>query len=128
MKYKISTDKDGYIIKIEKDEKGIDIDISSMLLGFLNCYQLNDNKVVLDTEKYQSILNEDEKQSRISEILKELEQTDYVQDEFINSLLSLNNPVTFITDILALMSNVMKEYPSIIAERKSLIAELKTLI
>ena len=128
MKCKVFTDKDGYITGYYQSDEGIDIEITNQFLNFMNCYKLNDNKIILDNEKYEVTVASEEKEKRINEILKELEQTDYVQDEFINSLLGLTNPVTFITDLIALISNVMKDYPSIINERKTLIAELESLL
>lgn len=128
MKYNIKTDDNGYITEIRQDEKGIEIEITEQFLSFMTCYKLSGTNIVLDQEKMNSMIMEEQKENRVAEIINELERTDYVQDEFIDSLLSLNNPVTFITDILALISKMTKDYPQIIAKRKELIVELKSLI
>ena len=128
MKYKVITDKDGFIQSVEKSDEGMELKLDQDMIMNLDCYKLVEGKIVMDSEKYEQKKADKQKSDRIAEIMNELDDTDYVQDEFINSLLSLNNPVTFIADMISLMNGVMKDYPNIIAKRKSLIAELKTLI
>ena len=128
MKYEIKLDESGFIIGIMEDEKGIEVPPEIASSDWLSVYQYKDGKFVFSQEKFNEITEFDNRQKRINEILDALVRTDYVQDDFINSLLSLTNPVTFITDLISLIVNTMKDYPSVIAERKALITELKTLI
>lgn len=127
MKYNVITDKDGYIESIFADEKGIEIDISGMKLQYLFCYRLEDGKVVLDESKYNAIISDEEVDDRIAELQSLLASTDYIQDGLISGLLQLKNPVTFITDLIALLNSTLTEYPAIIAQRAEWIAELKNL-
>ena len=127
MLYRITTDAEGFVLSIEQDEKGIEIDPSKLDLDYLNCYKLNENKLVLDEEKYNAIIASENKDRRISELIGLLESTDYVQDGLISGLLQLKNPVTFITDLIALLTSTLTEYPAIIAQRSEWIAELKSL-
>ena len=127
MLYRITTDAEGFVLSIEQDEKGIEIDPSKLDLDYLNCYKLNENKLVLDEEKYNAVIASENKDRRISELIGLLESTDYVQDGLISGLLQLKNPVTFITDLIALLTSTLTEYPAIIAQRSEWIAELKSL-
>lgn len=127
MLYRITTDAEGFVLSIEQDEKGIEIDPSKLDLDYLNCYKLNENKLVLDEEKYNAVIASETKDRRISELIGLLESTDYVQDGLISGLLQLKNPVTFITDLIALLNSTLTEYPAIIAQRAEWIAELKSL-
>ena len=127
MKYKVNIDKDGYIESIFADEKGIEIDISSIKLDYLFCYRLEEGKVVLDENKYNTIISNEAVEARIAELQSLLASTDYIQDGLISGLLQLKNPVTFITDLIALLTGTLTEYPTIIAQRSEWIAELKSL-
>ena len=127
MLYRITTDAEGFVLSIEQDEKGIEIDPSKLDLDYLNCYKLNENKLVLDEEKYNAIIASENKDRRISELIGLLADTDYIQDGLIIGLLQLKNPVTFITDLIALLTSTLTEYPAIIAQRSEWIAELKSL-
>ena len=127
MLYRITIDAEGFVLSIEQDEKGIEIDPSKLDLDYLNCYKLNENKLVLDEEKYNAVIASENKDRRISELIGLLESTDYVQDGLISGLLQLKNPVTFITDLIALLTSTLTEYPAIIAQRSEWIAELKSL-
>lgn len=127
MKYKVNIDKDGYIESIYADEKGIEIDIAGIKLDYLFCYRLEEGKVILDENKYNAIISDEAVQARIAELQSLLASTDYIQDGLISGLLQLKNPVTFITDLIALLNSTLTEYPAIIAQRAEWIAELKSL-
>lgn len=126
-KYEILIDEAGYITGLIQSDKGIEIDIKNIMLDYLSCYKLADNKVVIDSEKYEQEKTERNTNERITILEKNLSDTDYVQDGLISSLLQLKNPVTFITDLIALLSSTLTEYPTIIAQRAEWIAELKQL-
>ena len=127
MKYKCITDEEGYIIKIEKDDKGIDIDLTDQFISFMSCFKLDNGKAVLDEEKLQQTIAAESKDSRIAELERMLAETDYIQDGLISGMLQLKKPVTFIADLIALFTSTLTEYPTILAQRAEWIAELKSL-
>lgn len=127
MKYKVITDKDGYIESIEADEEGIDIDLTEQMLQYLFCFKLKDGKPVLDETRLNEYLGSESVRNRIAELQSLLASTDYIQDGLISGLLQLKNPVTFIADLIALLTSTLTEYPTIIAQRAEWIAELKNL-
>lgn len=127
MKYSVITDKDGYITAVQKDEKGIEIVISDQFLRYMSCFKLDEGKVILDEEKLQQTIAAESKDNRIAELERMLAETDYIQNGLISGLLQLKNPVTFITDLIALLTSTLTEYPTIIAQRSEWIAELKSL-
>lgn len=127
MKYSVITDKDGYITAVQKDDKGIEIVISDQFIRYMSCFKLKDGKVVLDEEKLEQTVADESKENRIAELERLLADTDYIQDGMISGLLQLKNPVTFITDFIALLTSTLTEYPAIIAQRAEWIAELKSL-
>lgn len=127
MKYRIETDSAGFITGIFADDKGKEFDISDLKTEFLNCYKVAEGVPVLDNEKYESVLSENEKENRIAELKSELSSTDYIQDGFVTGLMQLKNPVTFIADLISLISDTMTAYPAVMNRRAELINELKQL-
>lgn len=127
MKCKVFTDKDGYITGYYQNDDGIEIEVTDQFLNYMSCFKLTEGKVILDEEKLQQTIATESKDSRITELERLLADTDYIQDGLISGLLQLKNPVTFITDLIALLTSTLNEYPAIIAQRAEWIAELKNL-
>ena len=127
MKYSFTLDKDGYILMLKKDEDGIEFNPHSIDLSYLNCYKVVDDKVVLDEEKKNLIDSDTEKALEIAELKEYLVSTSDVDNDFIEQLFSLNNPLTFVSDLISLMSSYKTTYKTILSERKKARDRLKEL-
>ena len=127
MKYSFTLDKDGYILMLKKDEDGIEFNPHSIDLSYLNCYKVVDDKVVLDEEKKNLIDSDTEKALEITELKEYLVSTSDVDNDFIEQLFSLNNPLTFISDLISLMTSYKTTYKTILAQRKTARDRLKEL-
>lgn len=131
MKYYLYTNDEGFVSGFVQAEKefNYDGDIPADLSASTpeGWYKLEQNKLIEDTGRKEAVILSRTNENRIAELEKLLSDTDYVQDGLISGLLQLKNPVTFVTDLIALLSSTLTEYPAIIAQRAEWIAELKTL-
>lgn len=127
MKYYLQLDNDNYILGFEAREDGIEFNPLSVNLAYLDCYKLTDNEVVLDEEKLSLKKAEESRQAELSELKAYLIETSDTANDFVEELLSLDNPVTFITDIIALIKTYKNTYKTILAQRKQARDRIKEL-
>lgn len=126
--YKVELDKDNYLLGFYQDDEGkYDFDPSKMNLDYKTCYKLVDGEFVFDEEKKQAIDEEVEKAYEISGLKEYLISTSDVANEFVEKLFSLTNPLTFVSDLISLMSSYKNTYKTILAERKTARDRLKEL-
>lgn len=122
MLYTVTVDKDMYILSIgHTSNDNIDIDLDSLDLSYLNAYRLMDDGIILDESRKQEILSQKEeaaKQSEISELKSKLNETDYIMAETFEQIMSLDNAVTFIVDIIRILKEFSQTYSETIANRK----------
>lgn len=67
MRYKVLTDEDKYILSFEHTgtyEDTIVLDTSSMDMNHLNCYKVTGAVAILDTEKYQREIDEEQRKAQ----------------------------------------------------------------
>lgn len=128
MKYVFNTDENGYIGSFYQDEsKGIEFNPSSINLKYLECYKLNKNKVVLDEEKMATIISEEEREAEINTLKIFLSETSDTANDFVEELLSFENPITFISDLIGLIKSYKETYKSVLAQRKQARQRIKEL-
>ena len=127
MKYEFILDENNYIYGFKNSEKGIEFDPSSIEFEYITCYKLVDNKVILDEEKKEWKIATENKEEEINELKNYLLVTSDTANDFVEELLSLDNPVTFISDFIALIKTYRNTYKTILAERKTARDRLKEL-
>lgn len=126
--YRVELDKNNYLIGFYQDDEGkYDFDPSKMNLDYKTCYKLVDGEFVFDEEKKQAIDEEVEKAYEISGLKEYLISTSDVANDFVEQLFSLTNPLTFVSDLISLMSTYKNTYKTILAERKKARDRLKEL-
>lgn len=122
MLYTVTTDKDGYIVSIANGKNdSVDLDLSMLDLPHINAYKLLDESAVLDAERLAELVEQEERKAKDDEIaqLKEmLNQTDYIMAETFESIMALNNPVTFIADFIKVLVDFRQQYADAIENRK----------
>lgn len=131
MKYYLYINDKGYVSGFIRSEKDFNYDgdlpediVISTPEGW---YKLETGKLLIDAERKEQVISSRAKDVRIEELQKLLADTDYIQDGFINGLLQLKNPLTFVSDLIELITGTMTEYPQVLAQRSEWVAELKTL-
>lgn len=126
--YRVELDKDNYLLGFYKDEKGkYDFNPLEMNLKFKNCYKLVDGKFILDEVKKQAIEDEDERLNELSSLKQFLIDTSDSANDFVEELFALDNPLTFISDLVALIVSYRTQYKTILAQRKQARERIKEL-
>ena len=122
MLYTVTTDKDGYIVSIANGKNdSVDLDLSSLDLPHINAYKLLEGSAVLDADRLAELVEQEERKAKDDEIaqLKEmLNRTDYIMAETFESIMALNNPVTFISDFIKVLVDFRQQYADALANRK----------
>lgn len=131
MLYTVNTDNNNYVLSISHtDHDNIDLDLEKLELNYLSAYKLIDNIMVLDNEKKKEIIAQEEetaKAQHIIELKKYLTDTDYITARAFEEVMTLNNPITFITDMIAILVKYATQYKDVIAQRKIVRAEIEEL-
>ncbi len=126
MKYIIITDENDYIVSMYEDPEGIELP-EDFDFSFIGCYQLIDDEIILDEEKLTEIEEEDEKNAEILDLQTKLNDSDYIVVRAFEEVMSLNNPLTFVADIIKIMVKYSAEYKTQLAERKTWRARIEEL-
>lgn len=82
-------------------------------------YKFVNNEFVIDEEKKAEIIAEKEKEIEIIHLEKNLNDTDYIMASAFEEVMSLNNPITFISDFIKILVNYRSKYAEQLANRKA---------
>lgn len=78
MKYSLNLDKDNYVLSIAHTmNDNVELNLKDYDLTYLSAYRFIDNKLVLDEEKNNSLVDTKAKAEQIAELKKQLVDTDY---------------------------------------------------
>ena len=131
MLYTVNTDQSNYVLSISHtDQDNTELDLTKLELNYLSAYKLIDNIMVLDNEKKKEIIAQEEqtaKEENIKELKKYLADTDYITARAFEEVMALNNPLTFVTDMIAILVKYSTQYKDVIAQRKIVRAEIEEL-
>lgn len=122
MLYTVNIDIDGYIVSVSHTKNdNTELNLDAMDIMHLNAYHLTSDGYVLDEEKLARLIAEEEKRSadmEIADLKDKLNKTDYIMAETFESIMALNNPVTFIADFIKVLIDFKQQYADAIANRK----------
>lgn len=122
MLYTVNTDKNNFVLSMSHTKfDNIEIDIDKIDLNYLEAYELSGNKLILNQDRKNEIEAERQasaKQTEIDSLKKSLADTDYIISETFENVLTLDNPVTFISDFIKIMVQFNSKYATVIANRK----------
>lgn len=126
MKYNVVTDADGYVQIIRHTGTRLDfveLDLSKYDLteDRMHAYKLGRNELIFDEAKYQEILNEKQKEADLKEIAdleQKLNDTDYIIARWGEEIVSLDKPLTWITDVIKINLKYASLYKEAFANRK----------
>ena len=131
MKYTVNLDENNFILSVSHTANdNIELDLEQLELNYLSAYKLIDNNIILDNEKKKEIITQEEeniKAQHITELKKYLTDTDYITARAFEEVMALNNPLTFVTDMIAILIKYATQYRDIIAQRKTVRAEIEEL-
>lgn len=127
MKYQVLTDRNGYVLSIKHtgtkmDFVELDLDKYDLSDGRLNAYKLGRNALIFDKKRYkelQAIEQQKADTKEISSLKQMLNSTDWIMAKWVEEILSCQNPVTWIADVIKINIKYLKEYKQTIVDRKS---------
>lgn len=127
MKYEFTLDENKYILGFHKSEKGIEFNPLSVNLAYLDCYKLETDKVVLDEEKLSLKKAEESRLTELTELKAYLLETSDTANDFVEEVFALDNPLTFISDLIAFIVSYRTQYKTILDRRKQVRERIKEL-
>lgn len=126
MKYYVITDNRGYVLSITrtgtvKDYVELDLDKYDLTEGRIRAYRLGKNQLLFDEAEWQRILEERQHKAdeeEIADLERKLKDTDYIIARWGEKLISLENPLTWVSDVIKINIKYSKEYKEALANRK----------
>ena len=111
--YTLNLDSNNYVLSIAHTQNdNIELDLSKYDLSYLSCYQLIDNKLVLDETKKAQLVEEENKQSLAQELAQcesRLKELDYIgvkiatgratKEDYLDEIEEMNNLANRINQI-----------------------------
>lgn len=120
MKANITFDENNYIKRFVVAIDGeYEIDQETFEFDYLFCYHLVDGELVLDENKKQEQIEQNDKENEIAFLKRELYDTDYITARCFEEIMALDNKLTFIADFIAIVIKYSKQYKDVIANRKA---------
>ena len=126
MKYEVVTDRNGYCVFIRHTGTKLDfveLDLSKYDFtdGRMSAYKLGKDELIFDESKWREMSKNKIKEDDKVEILtlkQRLLETDYIAAKWLEEIISLDNPLTWIRDVIAINIKYSKEYRDTIRKRK----------
>lgn len=126
MKYEVVTDRNGYCVFIRHTGTKLDfveLDLSKYDFtdGRMSAYKLGKDELIFDESKWREMsknkIKEDDKVEIVT-LKQRLLETDYIAAKWLEEIISLDNPLTWIRDVIAINIKYSKEYRDTIRKRK----------
>lgn len=135
MKYEVITDPQGYLLILRhtgtaKDFVELNLEDYDLSEDRLFAYKLGKNELIFDQSKYDEILDKKRRISNnkeISELKKRLQETDYIMSKWVEEIISLDSPLTWISDVIKINVRYLREYKEILKNRKEWRERIKEL-
>lgn len=126
MKYGFITDENNYVVSIYEEPDGIELP-ENFDFAFLSCYQFIDDEIILDEEMKNEIERKRSDEKEIFELKQKLNESDYIFAEELEEITALSNPLTFVTDLIAILIKYSSKYKEVIINRKKWRERIKEL-
>lgn len=127
MRYSINTDSDGYVQNIfvtgnpRRDVYILDLSLYDLTGLRKYAYKVGKNELIFDETRYNSLVNDKtrkENDKEISYLKEQLTETDYIVARAFEEVMQLENPVTWIVDVIKIMLRYSAKYRATITNRK----------
>lgn len=127
MKYYIVTDSQGYVLTIQhtntvKDYIELNLDDYDLSNDRIYAYKLGKNELLFDPKRYEEIQSEKQKvlnNKEIAELQKKLQETDYIILRWGEEIISLDNALTWVADVIKINLKFIREYKEVLENRKT---------
>ena len=131
MKYTINTDINNFVLSISHTKNdNIEITNLSEIGEYLTCCKVEGTELIIDETKkaeYDAAKTKEKIEERKSELHKLLNESDYLVARTFEQVMSCTNPLTFITDVIAIVTNFSAKYGDVIANRQTWRDELEAM-
>ena len=134
--YYVQTDEDGYVVAISQTGNWqldtVELNLSNYNLTgkFISTYRLVNGTLIQDPIKLAAVIAEQTQvaNNRRIKYLKELlAQSDYISSKWMEEIVSLNNPLTWVADVIKINIKYTKEYSQLLKNRKAWRQEIQEL-
>ena len=123
MLFTVNTDINNYVTSIAHTKyDNIELDLEQIETEYLNAYKLIDGVLELDEDKKAELIKQEEQMAKETEILEleqDLNKTDYIMARMLEEIMALNNPLTFISDMIKIFVAYGTKYKDTLADRKT---------
>jgi len=94
---------------------------------YFYAYKYEDETLTFNQQKVDEREAKVAKDERITELKFKLSETDYLVDRTFEQVMDLNNPLTFISDILKILAEYKAHYSDVIGNRRAWRKEIQEL-
>ena len=123
MLFTVNTDINNYVTSIAHTKHdNIELDLEQIETEYLKAYKLINGDLELDEDKKAELIKQQEqmaKETEIVELEQDLNKTDYIMARMIEEIMALNNPLTFISDMIKIFASYGTKYKDTLADRKA---------
>ena len=118
MRANLTLDQNNYILTLKQAIDGEYVVPDDIDFDYLNCYQLSGEEFIFDEEKAQKIKDDDSKRNEIEDLKKKLNDSDYIMARYSEEILALDNPLTWISDVIKINIKYRSLYLEALKNRK----------
>ena len=118
MRANLILDQNNYILTLKQAIDGEYAVPDDIDFDYLNCYQLSGEEFIFDEEKAQKIKDDDSKRNEIEDLKKKLNDSDYIMARYSEEILALDNPLTWISDVIKINIKYRSLYLEALKNRK----------
>ena len=131
MLYTVKIDNDNFVLSVgHTSDDNTEINNLEENKEYLHCCKLVGNLLVLDRDKkaeFDAKIKKEEIEKRKNELQSLLNESDYIIARTFEQVMSCTNPLTFITDIIAIITKFSAQYGEVIANRQTWRDELEAM-
>ena len=118
MRANLTLDQNNYILTLKQAIDGEYVVPDDIDFDYLNCYQLSGEEFIFDEEKAQKTKDDDSKRNEIEDLKKKLNDSDYIMARYSEEILALDNPLTWISDVIKINIKYRSLYLEALKNRK----------
>ena len=118
MRANLTLDQNNYILTLKQAIDGEYAVPDDIDFDYLNCYQLSGEEFIFDEEKAQKTKDDDSKRNEIEDLKKKLNDSDYIMARYSEEILALDNPLTWISDVIKINIKYRSLYLEALKNRK----------
>lgn len=118
--------EEGYIERFFIGEEGLTLP-EDFDIRYVYCYHLVDGQLVLDESRKAAQIEKEMNKIEIEELKKQLSSTDFIFIQELEEISALDNPISFISDLIKILKSYTSTYKDVIADRKTWRDRIKEL-